>query len=235
MLGRSIHEPVFLENRRERRGLSEARGPAGLSIRISAFFSSSPQICRVRHLQQGISSNPYSCVCIHVVGKHRPGRANSKHVLHGETPTPSGQVCQSTSPGTLWQEPVSWPSLLSCAAVSLVVSAHVPVFRARHFPLGVSEHCSLGVPGYCYLGVPTAEQHPREWSDLRASSSTSSNSSIPEEFKEFLVALAGAPRGTIPRRGHCKHHVALRQLTYGSPSLHFSVEVKRKPESGTVV
>lgn len=150
LLGRSIHKPVFLENRQERRGLSEARGPAGLSIRISAFFSSSPQICRVRHLQQGISSNPYSCVCIHMVGKHRPGRANSKHVLHGETPTPSGQVCQSTSPGTLWQEPVSWPSLLSCAAVSLVVSAHVPMFSARHFPLGVSEHCSLGVPESCY-------------------------------------------------------------------------------------
>lgn len=41
-----------------------------LSIRISAFFSSSPQICRVRHLQQWISSKSYSCMVI----KHRLGR-----------------------------------------------------------------------------------------------------------------------------------------------------------------
>lgn len=34
-----------------------------------------------------------------------------------------------------------------CTDVSLVVSAHKPMFSARHFPLGVSGHCSLGVPG----------------------------------------------------------------------------------------
>lgn len=123
-----------------------------------------------------------------------------------------------------------------CADISLVLSTHVPMFSAKHFPLGVSGHCSLGAPGYGYLGVPTVEQHPKEWSYLCANSSTSSNSSTPEEFKKVLVALAlGAPRGSISRREHCKHHVALQQLTYGSPSLHSSVETKRKPESGTVV
>lgn len=86
----------FLENRCERWGLGEAR-PAGLSIRIRAFFSSSPQICRVKHLQQWISSNPYS----RVVGNHRSGEANSKYVLRDEIPTHFGQVCQSTSPGSL--------------------------------------------------------------------------------------------------------------------------------------
>lgn len=48
----SLH---FLESRWE---LGEAKRAAGLSIRISAFFSSSSQICRVRHLQQWISNNP---------------------------------------------------------------------------------------------------------------------------------------------------------------------------------